>query len=45
MNIQVNTTSLDDQEFAAQVLAEGQKMVEAADAIEREILEIVAGKL
>lgn len=45
MNIQVNATGLDDKAFAAQVLADGQKMVEAADALEREILGIVAGKL
>ena len=45
MNIQVNTSGLDDKEFATQILAEGQKMVAEADSLEREILEIVAGKL
>ncbi|MFN0037761.1 MAG: glutamate formimidoyltransferase [Saprospiraceae bacterium] len=45
MNIQVNTSGLDDKEYAAQVLAEGRKMVEQADAAEREILEMVAGKI
>jgi NAD(P)-dependent dehydrogenase (short-subunit alcohol dehydrogenase family) len=34
-----------DKEFATQILAEGQKMVAEADSLEREILEIVAGKL
>jgi glutamate formiminotransferase/formiminotetrahydrofolate cyclodeaminase len=45
MNIQVNTSGLDDKEFATQILAEGQKMVAEADIMELEILEIVAGKL
>jgi len=45
MNIQVNTTGLDDKAFAAQVLAEGKKMADAADAMEKEILGIVEGKL
>ncbi len=45
MNIQVNTSGLDDKEYAARVLAEGQKMAEAADVMEREILEMVGGKI
>ncbi len=45
MNIQVNASGLDDKEFAAQVLGEGKKMAEAADTLEREILEMVAGKI
>jgi glutamate formiminotransferase/formiminotetrahydrofolate cyclodeaminase len=45
MNIQVNTSGLDDKAYAEQVLAEGQKMVNAADALERTILEIVAGSI
>jgi len=45
MNIQVNTSGLNDKEYAAQVLAEGKKMAEAADKMEREILEIVRGKI
>lgn len=45
LNIQVNATGLDDKDFAAQILAEGQKMVDAADREEMEILGIVNGKL
>jgi glutamate formiminotransferase/formiminotetrahydrofolate cyclodeaminase len=45
LNIQVNATGLDDKDFAAQILAEGQKMVDAADREEQEILGIVQGKL
>ncbi|MDO8366986.1 MAG: glutamate formimidoyltransferase [Saprospiraceae bacterium] len=45
MNIQVNTGGLNDKMFAEQVLAEGKKMAEAADAMERDILEIVAGRI
>jgi glutamate formiminotransferase/formiminotetrahydrofolate cyclodeaminase len=45
MNIQVNTTGLEDKKFAAQVLAAGKQMAEAADAAEQEILRIVEGKL
>ena len=45
MNIQVNTAGLDDKEYAEQVLSEGRIMVEQADKMEREILEIVAGKI
>lgn len=45
MNIQVNTSGLDDKDFAAQVLEEGRKMAEQADKMEREILEIVAGRM
>ncbi|MBP6810338.1 MAG: glutamate formimidoyltransferase [Saprospiraceae bacterium] len=45
MNIQVNTGGLNDKEFAAQVLSEGQQMAEQADKMEQEILEIVAGRI
>ena len=45
MNIQVNTAGLDDKEYAERVLSEGRIMVEQADKMEREILEIVAGKI
>ncbi|MBC7775884.1 MAG: cyclodeaminase/cyclohydrolase family protein, partial [Phycisphaerae bacterium] len=45
MNIQVNTGGLNDKEYAEQVLAEGKKMAESADEMEREILEIVAGRI
>jgi glutamate formiminotransferase/formiminotetrahydrofolate cyclodeaminase len=45
LNVQINASGLDDKEYAAQVLAEGQKMADAADAAEREILAIVHEKM
>lgn len=45
MNIQVNTAGFDDKAFADQVLSEGQKMADEADKMEREILELVKGRL
>ena len=45
MNIQVNTSGFDDKDFAEHVLSEGQKMAEQADVLEREILELVKGRL
>lgn len=45
MNIQVNTSGLNDKEYAEHVLAEGKKMAESADAMEKEILGIVESKL
>lgn len=45
MNIQVNASGLDDKEFAAQILAEGLKMEEQAEMMEREIIEMVKAKL
>jgi len=45
MNIQVNTGGFNDKEFAEAVLAEGQKMAEEADKMEREILEIVGKRV
>jgi len=45
MNIQVNTGGFNDKEFAEAVLAEGQKVAEEADKMEREILEIVGKRV
>jgi glutamate formiminotransferase/formiminotetrahydrofolate cyclodeaminase len=45
MNIQVNTSGFDDKDFAEHVLSEGQKMAEQADVMEREILELVKGRI
>lgn len=45
MNIQVNASGLDDKEFVAQILAEGLKMEEQAEMMEREIIGIVKAKL
>ncbi len=45
MNVQVNASGLDDKEYAAQVLTAGRKMAEAADVMEREILEMVEKRI
>jgi glutamate formiminotransferase / formiminotetrahydrofolate cyclodeaminase len=45
LNVQINASGLDDRDYATQVLAEGQKMADAADAAERDILEIVHKKM
>jgi len=45
MNIQVNTAGFDDKVFAEQVLSAGQKMADEADEMEREILELVKGRI
>ncbi len=45
MNIQVNASGFDDKDFAEHVLSEGQKMAEQADVMEREILELVKGRI
>jgi len=45
MNIQVNASGLDDKEFVAQILAEGLKMEEQAEMMEREIVGMVKAKL
>lgn len=45
LNVQVNTSGLDDKAYAAQVLAEGEKMAAEAEAAEREIVALVRGKI
>jgi len=45
MNVQVNTSGLNDKEYAEEVLTEGKKMADAADVMEQEILEIVSGRI
>jgi len=45
MNVQVNTSGLNDKEYAGEVLTEGKKMADAADVMEQEILEIVSGRI
>jgi glutamate formiminotransferase/formiminotetrahydrofolate cyclodeaminase len=45
LNVKVNAGSLDDKEFSARVLAEGQELVDLAIREEKEILELVDGKL
>lgn len=45
LNVQVNTSGLDDKAYTAQVLAEGEKMAAEAEAAEREIVALVRGKI
>lgn len=45
LNVKINAAGLDDKAFATQVVAEGEKMIEAADKAEREILAIVNSKM
>ncbi len=45
LNVKINAAGLDDKIFATQVVAEGEKMIEAADVAEREILAIVNSKI
>ena len=45
LNVKINAAGLKDREKAAELVAEAQKIAEAADAEERRILEIVNGKI
>jgi len=45
LNVQVNASGLDDKAYTAQVLAEGARMIQAADEAERNILELVRAKI
>ena len=45
LNVKVNASGLDDKAYAAQVVAEAEKMAQQADAEERAIIEIVQGKI
>ena len=45
LNVQVNASGLDDKAYTAQVLAEGARMIQAADEAERAILELVRAKI
>ena len=45
LNVKINTNSLSDQDFVADVLQKGAVMVQKADELEREILAIVATKM
>lgn len=45
LNVRINAQSLADQAFAAERLAGGAEMVQQAEAAEREVLEIIRGRL
>lgn len=45
LNVKVNATGLDDKAFAAQVVAESERMLQEADALEKEILAVVHSKI
>ena len=41
MNVKVNTGDLDDKSYVEKVLADGQKMTDAADKMEAEVRDLV----
>jgi glutamate formiminotransferase/formiminotetrahydrofolate cyclodeaminase len=45
LNVKVNSSGLDDKVFANQVLTDGERMVQEADKLEREIIAIVNSKI
>ena len=45
LNVKINASGLDDKNYAAQVLADGEKMVAQADESERGIMQIVENKI
>jgi glutamate formiminotransferase/formiminotetrahydrofolate cyclodeaminase len=45
LNVQINTTTLEDKTYVAAVISEGQKMVDAAEKAEQEILAIAQQKM
>jgi glutamate formiminotransferase / formiminotetrahydrofolate cyclodeaminase len=45
LNVRINSSSLEDKVYVAQVLAEGQRLDESAQALEAEILAIVSRKM
>ncbi len=45
LNVKINASGLDDKNYAAQVVADGEKMVKQADEAEREIMELVESKI
>jgi len=45
LNVKINASGLDDKDYAAQVVADGEKMAKQAAAAEQEILELVESKI
>ncbi|MBK7935696.1 MAG: glutamate formimidoyltransferase [Lewinellaceae bacterium] len=45
LNVKTNASGLDDKEYAARVVSEGEKMIAEADRLEQEILAIVYDKM
>ena len=45
LNVKINASGLDDKNYAAQVVADGEKMAKQADEAERRIMEIVESKI
>lgn len=45
LNVKINAAGLEDKEFAAQIIKEGEEIVEKAKKLEAEILEIVNSKI
>ncbi|MBK8425248.1 MAG: glutamate formimidoyltransferase [Lewinellaceae bacterium] len=45
LNVKINASGLDDKNYAAQVVADGEKMAKQADEAEQRIMEIVESKI
>jgi len=45
LNVKTNASSLDDREYAAKVVSEGEKMIGEADRLEKEIIAIAYSKM
>ena len=45
LNVKINAAGLEDKEFAAQIIREGEAIVEKANELEAEILKIVNSKI
>ena len=45
MNVQVNASDLEDQQYVGQILEEGEKMAQQADQLEAQIRQLVADKI
>lgn len=45
LNVKINSGDLEDKDYVQKVIADGKAMIDKADALEKEILEIVNGKI
>ncbi len=45
LNVKVNATGLDDKEYAMKVVADGERMIQEADKLEKEIIAMVNSKI
>jgi len=45
LNVKINASGLDDKKFVSNILAKGKEIEEKAQLLEKEILELVNGKI